>query len=487
VTTTTGALTTAVSNTDYASPVSTYIVQTATNSPSNAQVLASLSTGVMKVTTTTGAITTAVANTDFASPSATYIVQTASNAPSGAQVLASLTTGMMKVTNTTGVISTATPNTEYAVGLGGTGMYAQTGTFTSAARTLTALNGSITIANGDGVAGNPTFSVADGTSTQKVVVKSPTYSDVNGTTLRFIAGTNVSLTLTDNSGVADLTINAPDSDLNVTMVTLTNATSVVPNSFSVGSLTTGMLKNTVTGSTGALTAAVANTDFASPSSTYIVQTAAAAPSGAQVLASLSTGLMKVTTTTGVVSTAVANTDFASPSATYIVQTATNAPSSSQVLASLSTGLLKVTTTTGALTTAVAGTDYQAANATLTSIAAATMSTGRLLLGNGTNSVTGLAIGAAGTSLTSNGTTASWTAGVIAATGIGNFTGGQTVTISTSAVNGGSRFYLTYAPSINAGAGHMYISSVSNGVSFNVTTTSATDNTSQFYWMVINVS
>jgi len=53
-------------------------------------------------------------------------------------------------------------------------------------------------------------------------------------------------------------------------------------------------------------------------------------------------------------------------ATYIVQTSTSAPGSAQILASLGTGLLKVTTTTGVLSTAVAGTDYQAAIALTTS-------------------------------------------------------------------------------------------------------------------------
>lgn len=48
-----------------------------------------------------------------------------------------------------------------------------------------------------------------------------------------------------------------------------------------------------------------------------------------------------------------------PLANYIVRTATNAPANAQVLASLSTGLVKVTTTTGLLSTASAGTDYLA--------------------------------------------------------------------------------------------------------------------------------
>lgn len=55
-------------------------------------------------------------------------------------------------------------------------------------------------------------------------------------------------------------------------------------------------------------------------------------------------------------------------ATYIVSTANSTLSAEFALASLATGLLKVTTTTGALTTAVAGTDYQAADSDLTAVA-----------------------------------------------------------------------------------------------------------------------
>ncbi len=47
-------------------------------------------------------------------------------------------------------------------------------------------------------------------------------------------------------------------------------------------------------------------------------------------------------------------------ATYIVKTSTNAPVNAQVLASLSTGLMKNTTTTGVVSIATAGTDYYSA-------------------------------------------------------------------------------------------------------------------------------
>lgn len=71
------------------------------------------------------------------------------------------------------------------------------------------------------------------------------------------------------------------------------------------------------------------------------------------LGALATGLLKNTTSTGALSIATANTDYAHPSATYVVQTATNAPGSAQVLATLATGLLWITTATGVLSAATA--------------------------------------------------------------------------------------------------------------------------------------
>ena len=58
-----------------------------------------------------------------------------------------------------------------------------------------------------------------------------------------------------------------------------------------------------------------------------------------------------------VDTSISGSGFAPGLATYIVQTAANNPTNAQVLGSLTTGLLKNTTTTGVLTIGVAGTDY----------------------------------------------------------------------------------------------------------------------------------
>jgi lysophospholipase L1-like esterase len=79
----------------------------------------------------------------------------------------------------------------------------------------------------------------------------------------------------------------------------------------------------VDGAAGAWTALPASTG-ANALGTYIVQTATNAPANAQVLASLATGMLKVTTTTGVVSIGVAGTDYVTPTGSGAGLTALNA-------------------------------------------------------------------------------------------------------------------------------------------------------------------
>ena len=69
-----------------ANAAGTYIVKTATNAPANAQILASLSTGLVKNTTTTGVLSIAVPRTDYLAPSDTLPI---SNYINGANTLAS--------------------------------------------------------------------------------------------------------------------------------------------------------------------------------------------------------------------------------------------------------------------------------------------------------------------------------------------------------------------------------------------------------------
>jgi hypothetical protein len=52
-----------------ANALGTYLVKTATNAPVNAQILASLATGILKNTTATGVVSVAVAGTDYLAPS----------------------------------------------------------------------------------------------------------------------------------------------------------------------------------------------------------------------------------------------------------------------------------------------------------------------------------------------------------------------------------------------------------------------------------
>jgi hypothetical protein len=69
-----------------ANAAGTYIVKTATNAPANAQILASLSTGLVKNTTSTGVLSIAIPRTDYLAPSDTLPI---SNYINGANTLAS--------------------------------------------------------------------------------------------------------------------------------------------------------------------------------------------------------------------------------------------------------------------------------------------------------------------------------------------------------------------------------------------------------------
>ena len=216
----------------------------------------------------------------------------------------------------------------------------------------------------------------------------------------------------------------------------------------VGGVATRLAKGTanqVLAMNGGATAQ-AWTTLSIPSTTakYIIQTVDASVPSAQVLSTLTTGLMKVTTGTGVISTAVAGTDYqaASPrltdvagfnvtkggvvtangtnlvqlavgtngqvltaqsgqatglqwatlaaipsaAAKYIVQTADASVPNAQALSALTTGLMKVTTTTGVISTAVAGTDYVAPNARLTDVAGFNTTKGGVVTADGTNLV-----------------------------------------------------------------------------------------------------
>ena len=189
-----------------------------------------------------------------------------------------------------------------------------------------------------------------------------------------------------------------------------------------GALTTGIIKSTTT--TGALTIAVAGTDYQSPigtitglvkgnganaltaavagtdyqsaqSVTGIVKssgtTRSAAVAGTDYQAPVSaTGILKSSGVSGNVSAAIAGTDYQSAqSVTGIVKSSGTTRSAAVAgtdyapgTGALTTGIIKSTTTTGALTIAVAGTDYQSPIGTITG----------LVKGNGANALTAAVAG-----------------------------------------------------------------------------------------------
>jgi len=111
------------------------------------------------------------------------------------------------------------------------------------------------------------------------------------------------------------------------------------------------------------------TGFISAQERVVITVSDANVPNAQVLASLTTGLLKVTATTGLLTTAVAGTDFQAPGA-YLTGLSGDASGSGAgsptitvtgingvQLGSLATGILKNTTTTGVPSIAVSGVDF----------------------------------------------------------------------------------------------------------------------------------
>ena len=133
------------------------------------------------------------------------------------------------------------------------------------------------------------------------------------------------------------------------------ADATLTNEQALGSLATGLLKNTT--STGVLSIAVAGTDYAAASHTH---DASDVISGTMATARLGSGTASSTrflrgdsTWQLISSIAPADIGAAPDDATYIVQTPTSTLSAEQALSQLGTGLLKNTTSTGVLSIAAA--------------------------------------------------------------------------------------------------------------------------------------
>jgi hypothetical protein len=210
------------------------------------------------------------------------------------------------------------------------------------------------------------------------------------------------------------------------------ADSTLTGEQALGSLATGILKNTTT--TGVLTIAAAGTDYLSPSGDGSALTALNASnlaSGTVSTARLGSGTANSTSYLRGDSTWATLPASAPTTASYIVQTPDGTLSGEQALSTLATGLLKNTTTTGVLTIGVAGTDYlspSGSGASLTALNASALSTGTVAtarLGTGTASST--------TYLRGDGTWATPAGGDVLTTAVNTFTHGQIIDAATGEV------------------------------------------------------
>lgn len=172
---------------------------------------------------------------------ATFIVQTPDASLPNAQALDALSDGIM--VNDSGVVLTAT---------------------------LTGTADQVSITNGTGVSGNPVFALADnlvmpgtegfvwvtGTTAQRPGVPVLGESRWNSDTSEWEGWDGVSwVNFVDSGGTV----------INSSYVTLADESVDLPSSFSLGSLTTGLVKNTVALGVSTLSTAVANTDYIAPS------------------------------------------------------------------------------------------------------------------------------------------------------------------------------------------------------------------------------
>ena len=163
---------------------------------------------------------------------------------------------------------------------------------------------------------------------------------------------------------------------------LTAAVSGTDYAPGTSALATGIVKSTT--STGALSIAVANTDYLTPPTGTAMLKAgsggalAAAVAGTDYQAPVSaTGILKSSGVSGNVTAAVAGTDYQSAqSVTGMVKSSGVARSAAVSgtdyapgTSALATGIVKSTTSTGALSIAVAGTDYVAPSGSITGTSA----------------------------------------------------------------------------------------------------------------------
>lgn len=152
-------------------------------------------------------------------------------------------------------------------------------------RQIGASDSSITVSNGTGVSSDIGLSVTPSTTVQLINLSAN--SSVYGTpldTINITAGDNIGIGV-GSSGFT-ISASAPGASLNDYFVVTQNAADL-PNSTNLGALTTGLIKNTVSGSASTLSTAVAattslNNDYQA-GNTYLSQIAGLTPTNGSLM------------------------------------------------------------------------------------------------------------------------------------------------------------------------------------------------------------
>jgi hypothetical protein len=281
---------------------------------------------------------------------------------------------------------------------------------------------------------------------------------------------------------------ASGADLTPKFILQGTAQAGTPNAQFLGALATGIVKSTTT--TGVLTIAAANTDFADPTAFYVVTKAANAPTNAVNLGLMSTGLVKATVAAGVATISIDTNAYlttttgdaryqliltsatgANLTSKFILQQPDAGAPNAQALSALATGLLKSTTATGVVSIAAATTDYpdpaafyfvnQAANIPTNGVNLGLLTTGLLRVGVAANvatifsytmPATQIAVGNGGSALTSSTQFKSISDGTHNTVVVGPNSGGMTAGVARLTVTGddtGFHPYIYIDPSLAA--------------------------------------
>ena len=322
---------------------------------------------------------------------------------------------------------------------GSNGLYVKTGSGTSATRSIDAGAG-ISVANGDGIGGNPTVAISN------TAVTPGTYGQAGKIP---VIAVNQQGQIT-SAGEIDSTVDWTNVSNTPTTLSGYGITDAVPNTRTVtgiysidggGPLSTNIQLSLVNDSNTPGNGKYYGTDNTGTRGWYTLSGGGSVSSVGLTMPSDFTVSGSPVTTTGTFGVTYATQGqrkfFAGPTSgadaapTFRLMAATDLPSTAVTAGSYGSNYQ-----VGSFTVDAQGRLTAAANVSISFNAISPItSTGDLIVGNGTNSATRLPIGSSGTILTSNGTTAYWTAAPSASAQRNTFT----------AIAGQTSFSVTYNP------------------------------------------